>query len=902
MGWSLDPVTDQTATPQPAPGQWQLDPVGESYVPNAAEKTAADASRSFDNINKAAGQEGVLYNNGVTVQPTGGTFVRQQGASPTDSMNQSQFVPDHVPGYNPKDLGIIDLNGVKHKLPDWAVPYGQEIQDFGIGVADTLSNAVSLPIDGLINAVKGTVGQDILSNPSTAKQTMKKWLSENGVPNESQQAFDTWWSDLGSSVATQGILSLGLIAGAGPIAAMGSAIEATPAAGFSPMLSTFGAAGRNIGTMAQKFPGQVLAGDALATVGGATAPMLETPLNKLGVDNIISDPSVLSVLGSLIGGLTGASVSGIGRVRPGTMDRQFGGMPRFGGKAARSAELSKIPNNPIVALSNRTFNPAEISRAVSGYQTQVTDWITERMGKITAGTKDPAVAADRMVQMMDQAWKKARRVSNTLWGQVDQKSLFDPTAIRKAAIDTMNKVVGAAATSRFLPTAELQEIISGSGWVKQTGGDYHLGVKTPVSVSAKPITIDRARQMQSVLGSKIAEARKVPGTQQIVQNMVEMSNSIGDALEAAFPNNNRLREAKEFTKWLHSRFDMGPTGQFGQVRLNDAALTDSRSAMQSGMRHSRFGKGLADIGQKLGVDPAVAQRTGDYLKSTVSDIFHSKQDPLVPPEIAQAAAARASAKYMNSPDFKRLVKEFPALQQEMSTQTSALNDAISKQLEVNSSKFFRMAGTDPEKAAEALLSSGTKIKDIELIKKTIGNDADAMDALTFATVRKLGGSVNWNPTAMKNLIHSKDNMAMLSIMCKTKPGQLERMSRVLDSMAEFEAGPIGKRTSKIKAGIKTSGRIIGLVGARLLGAHTIQSHAIGAQIGSSVLADLFNIIPPEAMMANALTDPRWERFVLTKVPENIDQFRRTSKQLGALVGAINAGHRQLMDSQPDERK
>lgn len=861
---------------------------GESYVPPAAEADAANAARQFDQMNRQPDSQSLLGQDqsrggmGGLVEvpvtpPQGGQMVRKPMASPTDVSNESVFVPDHVPGYNPKDLAIVYPNGTKQKLPDWATPYAAKINDFGIGVADTLSSALSLPVDGAINMVKEITGNgdDIWKHPEIAKTAIKGWMSDHGLPNTTAQAFDNWWSDLGDSAATQGLLSLALIAGAGPLQAMGRSVElaGATAPGIGSAIRDIGSGMQKIGATAQRFPGQVIGADLAANVAGNAAPILADPLQKLGVDGIIADPGTLAVLGSLVGGLAGASALGVGRVRP-VGDAKFGGMPRFGGKAARDAGLTGIPNKPIIPLTERTFNPAEISRAISSYQTSVTDWIGNRMAKITAGAKDPAVAADRMVQMMDQAWKKARVISDGLWKQVDQKGSFDSLPIKNAIKTLATSVVGAGPMARFLPLAEMREAMK---WGPQ-------------------ITIKKARDMQSLLGSKIAEARKIPGTDRIVRNMLQMSDAIGNTLEAAFPADNNLKQAKEFTRWLHTKFDMGPTGGFGQVRADDASLLDSRTKMTGAMRHSEFGPGLADIGSTLGNDPAVQKRTGDYLRSQVNDIFQQAQNPLVEPSVSQAASAAKASQYMNSPDFKRLVRAFPVLGSVMGRQTAQLNNAIKKQLEINSSRFFRLAG-EPEKAAENLVNSGTKLKDVALLTRTIGNDQPAMDALTFSVVRKLGQSVEWDPIALRNLVHSKDNLQMLAKLLP--PGQAPRINNLLDAMVEFQTGSGGKRAGVVKTITKTSGKLIGLFVVKLMGSKSLNTRAIGSQLGATVLTDMFNILPPDVVLAKALTDPRWERFAMSKVPENLDDYRRTAKLLGALVGGINAGHTALMDQQDD---
>lgn len=794
-----------------------------------------------------------------------GSLVKTTPPVVTDANKTNpRFIPDPEPGYDPAKLTIAG-----NPIPPWMQSGASKITDIAIGANDTLASALGVQATMVDQMMQDIVGKGFLDKPWEGKRFIQESMQTiPGMSADSSKAFDQWWANMGEQAGTQALLTMAMLAGAGPMAATGTKMGSA---------SLPGTIMRNVGETAVRNPGMVALGDAGSVIGGKTLPLANDILQGMGVN---SNPEVLAILGNMLGAGVGVGVGSYARTRPqsipgvGSSDKK-GGIPRYAGRQINQA----MPGVDSLLPRADQFNPDDISRAVDHYKKGVTSWMQNRMAKLTQGLADPAVAATRLRGAVETGYKKARSMETKLWAPIDMKRPVPTFQIQQAAMKVASSVEGPNAQAAFIPGDIINEITALKGTE----------------------SIGRLRDLASVINKRAVtlgmQGNPALPSDRLRANLFELSNAIDNGIAMAYPADKQLAKAKEFSTWVHDTFSRGPVGAFGQVRVQAGAEADAATSLQTGMRDSRFGTQLNQMGETIGAPGAVQGRSEEFLRSTVAEAYRKGQ-PITPgldPLDAEAAAATAAARHMNSPDFKRFAKAFPKLDAVLQRQFNQLQGALGRATEIRQSSFLDKAGIDPETAAASLVNSGNKVRDTRLIMQRIGGDEQAARGIAYSMIKQIGDGVKWDPTLFAGRLGSKDlDQALSNIL---GPDQMARMKRLVTSAMQYQGGQMNQTTPR-KVVMRT-GNIIGSLLTRAAGMNTIQATSIGSQAGGQLMERLFHVIPPEQMLANALVDPAWERFLLSKLPENIESFKATNRILGALVGTIETGHRKLMEDESD---
>jgi hypothetical protein len=706
-----------------------------------------------------------------------------------------------------------------------------------------------------------------------------------GMGAKSEQAFSEWYADLGEKAGSQALMTMALIAGASPLAAAGEAIGVD---------TTLGAVAKNVGEMGVRYPGRVALADVGAVAGGATLPLAEPYLKAAGVTNL--SPEVLELIGMFAGGPTGAAIGSMARIKPGKIkeavsvlgqeilpERQgYTGLPRVGGKDIRDIQSGPPVLQPKAIAGS--FSSEDIAKSVAGYKSQTTNWIKSAMERITTGsTGSPGHTAQREREAVRKGYAIARkRVVEPLWAKVDQTRRLDPTTMDAA---------------RTVAQQVAQSSVTGLGRSKNIPSEL---VEAVLALPKNP-TLREVRELASVITTEAVNvgvgSSKYTPSDPLRSNMSQLAKGLNDAIAKSFPGDKELAKAKEMTTWLHDTFSRGPVGMFGQVRKpGEFGTQPPAAAMEGAMRDPRFGPQLAKMGETIGTPGAVQGRSEDYLRSTVTEAYRQGQ-PLsaTNPLADEAIAAKHAERYMNSPEFKAFAKAFPEMDARLGQEFTNLQSAVAEADNIKRSSFFNKADTDPQAAVNALMQSGTKVRDAQTIRQKLGNDDDALDAIKNALVERIGMDTNWDPTQMSYRLSSKDTEQLLTVFMDK--ADVARMKRIIGANMEAQ-NKLSKMGSLSPAFL--SGRVMGSMLARAAGVHTIQGTSVGAKVGSSIMERWFGVIPPNKLAAMALTDPKWEHFVLSHEPDSLDGIKRTIKLLGRTVSAIEIGNRKLMEVQPGE--
>lgn len=843
MAWALDPI----AQPQ-QPHQYSGSPDYVGELVNQARQQAEHPATSgpmFDPRQQMDIQTGNDQN------PVTNPAVSSWALDPPPQKSYNERQPGFV---EKKVLNQIPESFVKQTLQN---NMGR-VADVATGANDTLAGALSVPSAAIANVFRGALGQELLTS-NDVKQTFQKYMKAiPGMGADKEQAFNKWWADLGDSAAQQAMMSMAIIAGAPALVAGGAKLGGTA-----------GGIIKNLGETAITHPGMVAAADFGSAVGSKVLPETEDYLKRLGVSGTLANPAMLELVGSLVGGTLGGSLSTLARIRPGEVEGTYKGLPRFGGSLVKAAVPGAKP------LVQPTFSSDDIGKAVRGVQLEAESWLNDRVSHITRNfTLDPAVQAQRVQNFLRTEGKaQLNRIEDGMWAEVNQRRpvpTMDPKAVAK---EVSLSVAARSARQADIPGNIIDDI---QRWGPATSMKDMRDVARIARAEAESIGLGTDRTLDTRAG-----------------NLTKIANSIDDAIEKAYPGDFNLAKAKEFTKWKHDQFSgSSPMANFSLMRKNPLrAPLDANTAFKTAMRDSRFPEQMADVGQTLGVTPELQGRSEDYLRSLVTDAYNTVPRPGLDPLREELYASTAAKEYMQSADFKRFAKAFPAMDSVFQRQTTQLQNAVGKAAQIAKSNFFNKAHTDPEAAVEALFNSGTKVRDTVMIMDNIGGNQKALDALQTAMIQKLGNSVNWDPTQMAARLNSKD-LAQVFAKVYGKPS-FSRLRGIIDQGAALQKGETGNLIGMSPS--RTAGRILGTFFTGLSGGKSIQTHAIGAKIGGNVLQRIFHIIPPEYFVQKAVTDTNWERFLMSKNPTTMENFRTTVRLLSSMVSGVEEGHKLFSD-------
>jgi hypothetical protein len=699
----------------------------------------------------------------------------------------------------------------------------------------------------------------------------------------------------------------------------------------SSAMNSVGGAVKNVGENALAHPGQVagaVVGSQMGQYEGENSPKLQQFLKSMGAD---ISPEMMGMIGAIIGGREGSVVGSMRRIAPAS-GGGFRGRPVSGGAQINAA----MPGAKSLLNPAAEFSQTDVANAVNGYTNSVTNWLKNAATKVVGLKVGPngempslpstAAQAQKLRETSKEGYDRAQALGNNeFWSQVDRSQKGPtPTALTTAA-DLSTRYNDPASYAQNVPDDFIKAVRS-IGQTKQMALGVNSTVPKNASVGDMKDLVSTMRARANALGSA-----GDPSTRELRGNIIELANSLDNDLGNVNPHDMALQSARAYSNWVHKTFTNGPLGVFTDaMNSNTLNQTNAKDALTSAMGDPRFGAQLA--GQtpeqlsaqgpmalpKAGqvgpnqppslsdVAPDLPARTGDWVKSMVADSFNQKLDPSSADYegLTNASAAAAAMKrYMNHEDFKGLVKAFPQLDQEMSNNTAKLNEAISEGHKIRSSSFFKNAGETPDTAIERILGSPTKIRDAQNIVKQFGSKPEVMEGIQYGVIRKLGNDANWDGATMQTMLNNRDNRKVFQALLPN--GGYERLNRILNasqSLKESLPGAGGSIFGSLSP-IETAGRVIGSLLTGAAGGHSIQVHSIGTKIGGNIMQKLFHIIPPEDMIQKAITDPNWERFLMSRLPTTLSNIRATNRLMGTLVGVEQNANSRLMNqlSQKDNQ-
>lgn len=699
---------------------------------------------------------------------------------------------------------------------------GKQIRDFSIGFNNMMIDTLGIAPEAADRLLKAIGTSGFLDEPGDGVEMVRSAARDLGITISADP--ETLAERIGRSTFQQGLLTAATFA-------------AAPAAAASTVGGAGAAAVREIGKFVLARPGATLAGEAGAVLGSEVGQQLS--------------PEGYEWVGGLVGGMVGGGI-GMGAATRGPRNPNRG---KINTVARRDLGREAIPDNITpVAKGARFPDYGQISQSIKSDQMRIESLIKNTLDNVRLRTQDQpdsVGAAELTRDAVRAAYKRARGLESRYWSQVDQSKGVSTAPIKKIVNDLI-KSTTKEVRGDVLPGEDIQRI---------------LGLKG--SASIKTLTDIRSIILEK-LSAHTMDPTKVP-KDKLRKSLDTLQGAIIDEIQRQHPNDEALTSARAFSTWLHDRFTRGPTSRFSPRQQTDLATQAPDQVMDGLVRDSRGGRELADIGTNL--DPAVRSNAEQFIRERFR-------------EVADADPTKGE-KWLNSPATQRFIKAFPELDKEAADITNSLRSVLDDQKAFNDSAFIRAAKDEgPQVAVGRLFTSANKVVDARNLMRRLDGDPAAQEALQDALVREFLNRASVDPSRAMNLFRTKDTTAMMGEILPS--GRLGRLQRIT-AAAERQLAGSGSVSSEVyRQTVGRASRILGAFVGRWINSAsgsggTIQVPGQTADAAFAMQNSLMKDFSPQDLFANAVADPRWERFLMQRTPETRQEWERTFRQMRALI-------------------
>lgn len=747
-------------------------------------------------------------------------------------------------------------------------PALQPISDMAAGFNEMLARLTGTAIDDIDLIMRDIGTGGFLTLPGDGVEVVQSAMEKAGMAADSKKAVSDFAANIGKATFQQ-LLMTGALFAAAPMMA---AAQGTTVGGLIQ---------REMGQFMLKHPAATLAAEGGAVVGGEVGTELGGPVG--------------GVLGSMIGGVTagspkiiegmkGAAKGAAKAVLPGVGVGAALGGPEGGaigaalaapiglvrgairgattGAKMRTAREA-IPDTPLVTAPGAPDRLKVFAQeAVEGDTMRIDNSIMNEINKVRK-IPDPLRAAEVLRNGLVKSFKQARLKESGLWSKVDLKRPVHPKGLAVFARE-MRK-----ANSRFAPDS--------------IPGEYLARIGAMAKQHAKkPITI---ADMRAFRGEILAELRQHIPNDALRRNLTLLEGEVLKQIETAYPDDKAMKTASEFTRWLHRRFTKGPVGSFIRRETGKPLdqtdplgdMTDPGRAMEAMIRREKSGKAIRNISQTLDI-PALRQEAADWVENQ----FRQVADGL------DARAAGEGQKWLKRPEVRRFVKAFPDLSAKLQTTYANLSDLLDERKILERSAFMKFAQEEPQTAVARVMSSKNKVAAAKELRMRFADDPDAYAAWKSAIVEDLFRSPTWNPKNIQARLNTRDMKAFMHAALGHEDAV--RLYRNVDDAAQLYRGQVeaGLSTKLFNRGTSIFGRIIAAKLGNRLGGGDIQTPGLLASAAGRTVDNLLAVVPPDVLLARAMTDPHWERVLFARVPRNLKEAERLNVLVSRAVSAMEA--------------
>lgn len=744
----------------------------------------------------------------------------------------------------------------------------RELFRAGSTAAATIADAVGSTAEEVSTALED-LGIKIFNRPENSKKEVHNFLNKLGV---STRRYEGIAARLGGASAEAMIMTAAWYKAAPALAARAPGMW------------------QSIGQAIQKNPGLILAQELGATAGARYGE------EQLGITG--------SVLGAVIGGSGAqlgrallrpvARITGLeeGAVRRAMTGKDSRGLPKPGSEPIRE------PVDPQTASIVARQDIAASQRLIETRVQTVLD------NAANASLRSPEMAASRFHKSAEEALETARGIEKTLWNATATARQAQTSVA--PILDVFNTLRAETGPGKIgvLPNSFMRylerKFMTPAVPAQKTGilGPNGQPLIIPEQPAApKDISVGDMLDFHSSILKRIARERKAPVrgreiNRELIQNYVAIDHALLDLVQKTVPGDRTIEAARAFSRFLNDSFTRGPMGAIlGHVGRNEA-VTPPGLAIQRLLKDYEGTRQLSAI-RTVGQTGSVPQFSAAVAEAEqgIRSTFR---------EAMESATPEVAARYMQK--IEPSVRPLARLNVELTTATDELvrlhqlSDTIAK------SSLSRFMEVDSAVAIRRLLADPKGPTTAREIMREIGHDPKAVSGIKAGVVDELMRTTEGSPNAIKKLMaEPKMDRTLNEIFTSAERA---RFDRLIEIGARVENGDEKLLRKFFRGGVPIIARIIGAQGGRTLarfgGGGTVQTPGIVAGVTKNWFTDALKGISLPELMARAVLDPKWEKVLLMRTPENPKDVRRAIKWIikpliNAQASTISAVEGRLRD-------
>jgi len=787
-----------------------------------------------------------------------------------------------------EERGPTTFAGVE--MPDMASGIQDMFNGFNLALGQALDTGIAvvggaLP-DGergytthpVVEQIKGYLsGKGYDRKPTEPKTAISDAMKALGLTYDDKPVSDLM-EDIGAETFQQLLLSSLMI---------GNASKLTGITGEGTLKNIL----REMGDFMKKHPMATTVSNIGSGVGAQVGEEFAGTPGEIGGSILGAGAGATSIgpmMGRIAGGTTGMLVgAGAGAMAgfplisaaAGTVTGQ-----KWGAQLAERALRTGIPVEKLALLGKNLPQEATgyAREIVHAEDLELDDTIRRVYGNLSATANGDAQGeAEALQKAVGAAYEKAQLRAGQLWASVDQSQIV-PTAQGKAMVEAIRKQNPTTAPE-LLPTDIMDKIMGLNPIVGARAGTPPG--KAPLPKYGSPATIPRGtrgspgkpvpatlkdlRGIQMLINGKLRTDPTLTDTTR--KYLSDLHDAVDADIAAVNPKDSSLQVAREYTRWLHDKLSRGPLGKFSGAEANkyQQSIRGDLEAAKALIQQSEAGSAIAEVSAKLNM-PQLEQEATAFMKQHIAETF------------SQYGPERA-AKLMQSPTVQRFMQAFPKAAAEFNADAAVMSASLADQKYLQQTAFRAYAGKDPQAAIKDLYGGSDKVAKVQEIRAKLMGNNEALRGFKDGMLTEFYGMAGGSPKKMLDMMTVRDFRGMM--MEALGPEDMKRLERMAKAGARLEAeGRLaGNRTM-----LGMAFRYLGSGIARAAGANTIQQTGTAATLGQNVIETLTSAAPARDIFAKAITDPKWERLLYSRVPETLREMQATQEMVKGVIGTVRA--------------
>ncbi len=684
---------------------------------------------------------------------------------------------------------------------------------------------------------------------------------------------------------------------------------------------------------------------------GVIRALPKGPIRKAGraVSDFIGDfgadlakhpgKNIATEVGAAGGARLGEDTAGAGGALPGAI--AGGGLMNFAtsqayrigsGLARRGANLvglgTKAPPDPLRPSGTdpgvaTQYAKQQLATDIASSEARIQKVIAARTA--TGSGKQGEEAFRKRLDALERA---AHAKQSLYWAKVPP----DPVPIKSAQDAVINEFQAIRDQPSALPARKvLQEFLSldkpsrGEGvlasLVENVAPSVSVqGMATPTRILDFISELRRLRK-SAMQGGTNARGERIEPNRALAVNLGKMSDALYGALEAGFPGNASVAQARAYSKWYNDTFFDGPVGQVYSRKTAPgetlSTVVEAHGGAQSisdltrGNRLPVPGHPRARI-DTVG-DPELLkeaqQGIDNYIQERAAEAVDPKTGLPSPQSQAQAINTYIRQIYPHFRDLPAVGAQFKKLQRNLTA-------VLARHAKIQTGAVAQFAGqADAQAGVQRLFNSADPQGALRELQNRVfsrfgrEDGAEAVKTLVIDEVARQSGLGQAGLLELMNPFGltggGKGRVIEAAIFVRQPRIQgilrealgddgLARLNRMYSSAARIAQGDERFVWRKLPALSFFTGRVTGaMLGRHLSGGGNLQTPALMSGIMGRWMEDATRGYPPEVLLRLAITDPQWEKVLMQRMPHTTKEGRKLARSFQRLI-SIGEGTRQML--------